>query len=166
MTTVRGMGTIAAKYWWVLLVRGILLVQLGIAMIAWPQATVTVFVVLFAAYLFVDGVMNIFQGFSERKAGEPSSWSFISGVLAIAFGIVVLAWPDTMATVFVSSSPSGRSGRHRRHCGWFAAAQKPGSGWVWFLAWGVLAGIFGIVLMVNPAPASLACCGWSPSGRS
>ena len=36
MTTVRGMGTLAAKYWWVFLVRGILLVLLGIAMLAWP----------------------------------------------------------------------------------------------------------------------------------
>ena len=67
MTTVRGMGTLAAKYWWVLLVRGIMLVLLGIAMFAWPKATLLVFVVLFAAYLFVDGIMAIFQGFSERK---------------------------------------------------------------------------------------------------
>ena len=79
MTTVRGMGTIAAKYWWVILVRGILLVLLGIVMFAWPKATLLVFVVLFAAYLFVDGIMDIFEGFSERKAGQPSGWSFVHG---------------------------------------------------------------------------------------
>ena len=27
----------------------------------------------------------------------------------------------------------------------------PGSGWGWFLAWGILAGIFGIALIVNPS---------------
>src|SRR6476469_8142774 len=101
MTTVRGMGTIAAKYWWVILVRGIILVALGIAMFAWPKATLTVFVLVFAAYLFVDGVMGIIQGFSDRKAGRPSGWSFAQGVLAIVAGIVVLAWPDAVGTVII-----------------------------------------------------------------
>src|SRR4051794_17739360 len=95
-TSVRGMGSLAAKYWWVMLVRGIILVLLGIAMFAWPQATLLVFVVLFAAYLFVDGVMSIVQGFAQRQDGQPSGWSFAQGVLAIAFGIAVLAWPDTI----------------------------------------------------------------------
>lgn len=156
MTTVRGMGTIAAKYWWVLLVRGILLVILGILMLAWPQATLTVFVVLFAAYLFVDGVMNIFEGFSERRAGEPSGWSFVSGALAIVFGIVVLVWPRGVATVFVYiiafwailAAIAGIAAGLRLR-------KTPGSGWVWFLAWGVLAGLFGIILLVNPGTGIL-----------
>ncbi len=157
MTTVRGMGTIAAKYWWVLLVRGILLVILGILMFAWPQATLTVFVVLFAAYLFVDGVMNIFEGFSERKAGEPSGWSFVSGALAIIFGIVVLVWPDTVGKVLmyiiaiwaILAAIAGIAAGLRLR-------KTPGSGWVWFLAWGVLAGLFGIALLVNPAAGILS----------
>jgi len=150
------MGTIAAKYWWVLLVRGILLVVLGIMMLAWPQATLTVFVVLFAAYLFVDGVMAIAQGFSERKAGRPSGWNFTQGALAIAFGIVVLAWPRGVATVFVYiiafwailAAVAGIAAGIRLR-------QKPGSGWVWFLAWGILAGLFGIALLVNPGTGIL-----------
>ena len=140
MTTVRGMGTMAAKYWWVLLVRGILLVLLGIAMFAWPKATLLVFVVLFAAYLFVDGIMTIFQGFSERKAGQPSGWSFISGALAIAFGIAVLVWPDAIGKVdrlhhrdlgdprrrSPASPPGSGSGRHPDPAG---AGSWPGASW-------------------------------------
>jgi uncharacterized membrane protein HdeD (DUF308 family) len=95
------MGTIAAKYWWVILVRGIILVLLGIAMFAWPKATLLVFVVLFAAYLFVDGIMAIFQGFSQRRDGQPSGWSFAQGVLAIVAGIVVLVWPNAVGTVII-----------------------------------------------------------------
>src|SRR5450755_713826 len=157
MTTIRGMGTVAAKYWWVLLVRGILLIALGIAMLAWPQETLTVFVVLFAAYLFVDGVMSIAQGFSERKAGQPSGWSFVQGVLAIAFGIIVLVWPREIATVFVYiiaiwailAAIAGIAAGLR-------VRQVPDSGWGWFLAWGILAGIFGIVLLFNPGAGILS----------
>ncbi len=157
MTTVRGMGTLAAKYWWVFLVRGILLVLLGIMMFAWPQATLLVFVVLFAAYLFVDGVMGIVQGFNERKAGRPSGWNFTMGALAIIFGIVVLAWPRGVATVFVYiiafwailAAIAGIAAG-------FRLRQTPGSGWGWFLAWGILAGVFGIVLLFNPGVGILS----------
>jgi len=157
MTTIRGMGTVAAKYWWVLLVRGILLIVLGIAMLAWPQETLTVFVVLFAAYLFVDGVMSIAQGFSERKAGQPSGWSFVQGVLAIAFGIIVLVWPDTVGKVImyivaiwaILAAIGGIAAGLRLR-------KTPGSGWGWFLAWGILAGIFGIALLFNPAAGILS----------
>ena len=157
MTTVRGMGTLAAKYWWVLLVRGIILVLLGIAMLAWPKATLTVFVAFFAAYLFVDGVMNIFQGFNDRKEGRPSGLNFAQGVLAIAFGIAVLAWPDTIGKIImyivaiwaILAAIAGIAAG-------FRLRQTPGSGWGWFLAWGILAGIFGIALFVNPAAGILS----------
>ena len=157
MTTVRGMGTLAAKYWWVLLVRGIILVLLGIAMFAWPKATLLVFVALFAAYLFVDGIMSIFQGFSERKAGQPSGWSFAR-----------VRWPSRSASPCWpgrtpsarSSCTSSRSGRSWPRIAGIAAGfrlrQTPGSGWGWFLAWGILAGIFGIALIVNPAAGILS----------
>ena len=157
MTTVRGMGTLAAKYWWVFLVRGILLVLLGIAMFAWPKATLLVFVALFAAYLFIDGIMSIFNGFSERKAGQPSGWSFFSGALAIAFGIAVLAWPDTIGKVlmFIIGIWAILAGIAGIAAG-FRLRQTPGSGWGWFMAWGILAGIFGIALIVNPAAGILS----------
>jgi uncharacterized membrane protein HdeD (DUF308 family) len=132
-------------------------VVLGILMFAWPKATLTVFVVLFAAYLFVDGIMNIFNGFSERKAGQPSGWSFTSGVLAIIFGIAVLAWPDTIGKVImyviaawaILAAIAGIAAGLRLR-------QTPGSGWGWFLAWGILAGLFGIALFVNPAAGILS----------
>ena len=157
MTTVRGMGTIAAKYWWVLLVRGIILILLGIAMFVWPKATLWVFVVLFAAYLLVDGVMAIFQGFSERKAGRPSGWQFTQGVLAIAFAIALLAWPNTIGKIlmFIVGIWAILAGIGGIAAG-FRMKQVPGSGWGWFLAWGVLAAAFGIALLVSPASGILA----------
>lgn len=157
MTTVRGMGTIAAKYWWVLLVRGIILILLGIAMFAWPKATLWVFVVLFAAYLLVDGVMALFQGFSERKAGRPSGWQFTSGALSIAFAIALLAWPDTIGKIlmFIVGIWAILAGIGGIAAG-FRMKQVPGSGWGWFLAWGILAAVFGIALLFNPAAGILS----------
>jgi uncharacterized membrane protein HdeD (DUF308 family) len=116
-----------------------------------------VFVVLFAAYLFVDGIMAIFQGFSQRRDGEPSGWSFAQGVLAILFGIAVLVWPDTIGKVIIYliaiwAILAGIGGI----AGGFRMKAVPGSGWGWFLAWGILALIFGIALIANPAAGILS----------
>ena len=156
MTTIQGIGTVAAKYWWVLLVRGILIVALGIAMLAWPEQALSVFKVLFVAYLFVDGILDIAQGFSERDMGQPSGWSFTQGALAIIFGIVVLVWPEATATVFVYligfwAILAGIAGI----AAGFRLKQVPGSGWGWYLALGILAGLFGIALIVNPSDGIL-----------
>lgn len=157
MTSVTGMGQLAAKYWWVLLVRGILLIILGILMLVWPISALWVFAILFVAYLFIDGIMTIVQGFQERKAGQPAGWDFTSGILAILLGAVILIWPKESGVVFV----------------WIIAIwailaavlgivaaiglrKIPGSGWGWILAWSILAGLFGIALVINPAAGILS----------
>ena len=137
MTSVQGMGTIAAKYWWLLLVRGILLIVLGIMMLAWPNATITVFAVLFAAFLFVDGVLEIVQGFQDRKVGQPSAGNFTLGALAIIFGSSCLFWPrGVLDRHRHSHCHLGHPGGCRRDLGRHPAAEgqpaRAGAGsWPW-----------------------------------
>jgi uncharacterized membrane protein HdeD (DUF308 family) len=157
MTTVTGMGQLAARYWWVLLVRGVLLIILGILMLVWPISALWVFAILFVAYLFIDGVMSIVQGFSDRKAGRPAGWEFTQGALSILLGAVILIWPKESGVVFVFIIAI-----------WAIIAavlgivasvglrKVPGSGWGWILAWSILAGLFGIALMINPAAGILS----------
>src|SRR5664279_3571600 len=99
MTDVRDLGAVAARYWWVLLVRGILLIALGIMMISWPEATLVVLLVLFGAYLIVDGVLYLGEGMAERRAGRSSGGFFVQGVLAVVVGIAVIVWPEAAASV-------------------------------------------------------------------
>jgi len=151
-TDIRGMGQIAAKYWWVILVRGIILILLGMAMLIWPRQSVLVFAIIFVAYLLVDGVMPIFQGLSVRKQGQSGTGDFVAGALAIVAGIVILAWPKESGTVIailvaVWALLAGISGI----AGGLALRQQPGSGWGWFVAWGVLSFLFGVIVLFNPA---------------
>ena len=151
-TNVRGMGELAAKYWWVILVRGIVLILLGVAMLIWPKQSVWVFAIIFVAYLFIDGIMSIFQGLSARKSGQSGTGDFVVGALAILAGIVILVWPKESATVIAFivafwALLAGISGI----AGGLALRKQPGSGWGWFLTWGVLALVFGIIVLFNPA---------------
>ena len=49
--------------WWTLALRGVAGLLLGIGAFVYTPITLTVIVLLFAAYLFVDGVFNLIAGF-------------------------------------------------------------------------------------------------------
>jgi uncharacterized membrane protein HdeD (DUF308 family) len=48
-----------ARYWWVLLVRGLLAIVFGIAALVWPEITVWALVIVFGVYVLVDGVLDV-----------------------------------------------------------------------------------------------------------
>src|SRR5664279_675753 len=93
MTDVRDLGAVAARYWWVLLVRGILV-------LVWPQATATVVVWVIAFWAILAGIAGIAGGLGLRK--QPDSgwvWFLAWGVLALVFGIAMLFDPTVGLTV-------------------------------------------------------------------
>jgi len=151
MTDARDLGAVAARYWWVLLVRGLLLIALGIMMIAWTEATLVVLLVLFGAYLIVDGVMSLGEGMAERRAGRSSGGFLFQGVLAVVVGIAVIVWPEAAVSVGIWvlafwAILAGIVGI----AGGLGLRKQPNSGWGWFLGWGILLTVLGIGLLFNP----------------
>lgn len=158
MTSLSQLGATAAKYWWVLLLRGITLLALGIMMLAWPAATVLVFALLFVAYLIVDGIATIVQGFAD---GQSRTFHLVLGGLSILAAVVILVWPKESATVFVFlvgfwALIAGIAAI----AGGVQLRKVRGSGWGWMVAWGVLAVIFGISLIVTPTVNGILSLLW------
>ena len=86
--------------WWLVLLRGILAILFGIAVLAWPKATVVVFLVLFAVFSLLDGILEIMMGVQAK--GERGRWlSFLQGALAIIAGIIAVVWPSITAVVLL-----------------------------------------------------------------
>lgn len=79
--------------WWVLLLRGLFTLLFGFVAIAWPGLTLGVLVLAFALYILVEGVIDIFVGFT--KIGKGGMWVllFFMGLLQIAVGIFALKNP-------------------------------------------------------------------------
>jgi uncharacterized membrane protein HdeD (DUF308 family) len=88
------MLTAVSKYWWVLLLRGILAILFGIAIWLMPGLTLVVLVTVFGAYALVDGAAAIFLSFSSRNTDKDWGMHLIEGILGVIFGIVVLTWPE------------------------------------------------------------------------
>jgi uncharacterized membrane protein HdeD (DUF308 family) len=80
------------EHWVLFLIEGIVLVVLGILAVIIPVVA-TIAVTIFLGWLFlISGAVGLVTTFWARHA-PGFWWSFLSAVLAIAAGIVLLAWP-------------------------------------------------------------------------
>lgn len=113
--------------WWLVLLRGVFAVILGILAFVWPVATAIAFVWVFAIYAVVDGVVNIVQALSTRKSDPAWGWLLTVGIVGLIAGIVVMIFPAAAGALALLVL-------------------------LWIVAiWAIISGIFGI-----PAAASIA----------
>jgi len=83
--------------WWLPLLDGVLAILFGLLAWVWPGLTILTLVVLFGAYAFVSGVVNLGAAFHAQRLGH-SPWYFVlRGVLGIGAGIVVWVWTGISA---------------------------------------------------------------------
>jgi uncharacterized membrane protein HdeD (DUF308 family) len=149
--------SILKTLWWLVLLRGILAILFGIAVLAWPKATVVVFLVLFAIFSILDGILDIMMGVQAK--GERGRWLvFLQGALAIIAGIIAVVWPSVTAVVLLwlvalwailSGAMEIAGSLELRRLG------QPR--WWWHTVAGVLAIVLGAILLFgNPTRGILA----------
>ena len=88
--------------WWVLLVRGICAIALGVCAIAWPGITLVTLVYVFGAFTLIDGVASILLGIRGEADGTVWWTLVLLGVLAIVAGIIAFAWPGLTLLVLLT----------------------------------------------------------------
>lgn len=83
-----------AEHWGLVLTYGLITLGLGIALLVWPDASITVFVVLVAIQLIVVGVVRIVQAVStDRADGATRALVGLLGGLALIVGLLILRDP-------------------------------------------------------------------------
>ena len=146
------MLTEVARLWWLPLLRGIMMVILGAYALFSPGVTVAIFVQVFGFFLAFDGVLAIIAGIM----GEVPSrgWTIARGVLAVIIGVLVVGNPVFVAGVaavwFVYLL--GFAAIVTGVIEIFAAIRdrKEIEGEGWLILGGVIAVIFGILLLSAP----------------
>jgi uncharacterized membrane protein HdeD (DUF308 family) len=87
-----------AREWWLLLVRGVADLALGVLTLVWPGITVLVLALLFGIELLLLGGFETAAAIQARPVRRDWTWYLARGLVAIGLGIVTVAWPGI--TVF------------------------------------------------------------------
>ena len=88
----------SGTYWGLLLIRGLINFGFGLALIFWTDATVTVIVWLVGLDFVITGLLAIIVSFMIGKDGGRRGL-LIEGLITIAIGIVIMAWPKATKDV-------------------------------------------------------------------
>lgn len=143
-----------ASFWWMPLIRGILLILFGILMYVSPGVTLLSLIWYLGIYWIVDGVFWLVQAFSGAQFssmwGNSRWWLIIGGILSIIAGVITLGHPFLAGLVNgtflvyligISAIVAGVS---------TLFSGRDGSRTLWTALVGVLYIIFGILIMANP----------------
>jgi uncharacterized membrane protein HdeD (DUF308 family) len=150
------MIALLARNWWVLAIRGVAAILLGIAAFVWPGMTLTVLILLFGAYALVDGIFAVIVGIVAH--GESDRWwmMIVTGLAGIAAGAVTLLWPGITVFVllYVIAAWAVVSGILEVAAAIRLRKEIEGE-WLLGLA-GAASVIFGILLVLLPGPGAVA----------
>jgi uncharacterized membrane protein HdeD (DUF308 family) len=147
-----------ASYWWMPLVRGILLILFGVIMFARPGVTVLSLIWLLGIYWIVDGIFSIVEGLRGHTE-KARVWTIVAGVLGILAGLIIVVNP-VVAGAVGASLIAWLIGLAIIANGIILIFAGRNGEWTWWgLLMGILYAIFGIIVISNPL-VSLVIGAW------
>lgn len=153
------LSELLAQAWWVVGLRGILGIIFGLVCLLTPGIAVQVFVILFAAYMLVDGVFAIISGIRAARNGERWGLLLLEGVVDIAAGAVAVLWPaiTLVALIWVIAVWAIISGALMLGA---AFGLNIDHGRWWLALGGIASIIFGVLLVIEPLVGAVVLTMW------
>jgi uncharacterized membrane protein HdeD (DUF308 family) len=147
---------VLSRNWWALALRGLAAIVFGLLAFILPGITLTALILLFSAYMLVDGVFAIVA--AVRAEERDTRWWLLlaEGVLGVLAGIVAFVWPGltALALLFLVAAWSIITGI-LQIVGAIRLRREIEGEWALILG-GLLSVIFGVLLAVLPGPGILA----------
>jgi uncharacterized membrane protein HdeD (DUF308 family) len=153
------LSEVLADSWWAVGLRGVLGILFGLICLLTPGVAVEVFVILFAAYMLVDGVFAIASGIKAARNGERWGLLILEGIVDLAAGAVAVLWPaiTLVALIWLVAVWAIVSGALMLGAA-FTLNLDHGR---WWLALGGIASlIFGILLVIEPLIGAVVLTMW------
>jgi len=153
------MAAVLVGNWWALALRGALAILFALVAFFWPGLTATVLILLFGAYVFVDGIFALIAGLRAARQQGRSAALLTEGVLNIVIAMLVFAWPEAalVALVYLIALWAIITGIALIAAG-IALIRHSGE---WLLVLGGIPSILlGIVLFIEPEAGVIALSWW------
>jgi uncharacterized membrane protein HdeD (DUF308 family) len=153
------LSEVLAERWWVVGLRGIFGIIFGLICLLVPAAAILGLVLLFSAYMLVDGGLAIYSAIKAAQNGDRWGLLILEGIVDIAAGVVAFLWPAITAVAFVLLIAVWAlvSGALML----VAAFRLNIDHGRWWLALGGIASIiFGVVLIIAPVVGAVVLTWW------
>jgi len=153
------LSELLAQHWWAVGLRGILAIIFGLICLLTPGIAVGAFVLVFAAYMFVDGVLAIISGIRAARSGEQWGLLILEGIIDLAAGILAVVWPaiTLIALVWIVAIWAIVSGALMLGA---AFSLNIDYGRWWLALGGIASLIFGILLIIEPFIGAVVLTLW------
>ena len=151
------MASRLAGNWWALLIRGLAGIAFAIMAFALPGITLATVVLLFAAYMIVDGAFAIVAGLAAARRHERWLLLLVEGLVDIAAGVLAVLWPGitVLATVLLIAAWSAVTGVLML----IAAFRLDRGRWLMAVA-GLVSMVLAVLLVLVPVAGALALIWW------
>jgi uncharacterized membrane protein HdeD (DUF308 family) len=151
------LGAALARSWWLIALRGVLAVIFGLIAFIVPAATILALVLLFSAYMIVDGAFAIYAAIRAGRRHESWGLLLFQGIASLATGVLAFLWPGltVLAFVLLIAAWAIVSG-----CIMFASAFATENGRWWLALGGAAALIYGVLMIVAPLAGAVVLTWW------
>lgn len=137
------------KYWWLLLVLGIIMIVLGAAIFIFPLFSYITMSLLFGITILISGIFYMVMSASKTLKGR--GWLFVAGLIELLFGIFLTLWPAVSAAVLPYILGFWLLFKGFTLIGIGAdMSDVKGSGWGWSILWALAMIICAFIIIIYP----------------
>ena len=148
------------RNWWLFTLRGVLAILFGLLALIFPGPTMLSLVILFSAYMLVDGIFGIISAVRAIRRKEDR-WGLLifEGLIDIAVGILAFLWPGitVLAFVLLVGAWAIVTGALMTVAGFRLNVSH---GRWWLALSGVLSLAFGTLLVITPLIGAIVLTWW------
>lgn len=147
---------IMSRNWWMMLIRGLGAIVFGVLVILLPDLALPALILLFAAYVAVDGIFSLAQAWAARSVHDRWWVNLIEGIAGLAAAVIAVLWPGltALALLYLIAAWAVITGVFE-----IAAAfelRKQITNEIWLGISGILSVVFGGLLFAFPGSGALA----------
>lgn len=153
------LSEVLADNWWAVGLRGVVGILFGLICLFTPGVAVSVFVIMFAAYMLVDGAFAIAAGIKAARNGERWGHFIFEGLVDIAAGVIafLLPAPALVALIWLIAIWALVSGALML---WAAFTLNADHGRWWLALGGISSLVFGVLLFLQPLIGAIVLTLW------
>ena len=153
------MKEVFSSIWWLVLLRGLVVLIMGLLLILRPVPTIIILFYLLGFYWFLDGILTIFESIRGRKSHKDWGWGVFVGIISALAGVIVFTQPYISAlfgftlVIYLVAFMALASGIWGILTG--IRLRKTISNEWSMIVGGAFAALFGILLIINPLVSAM-----------